>query len=79
MRPVAEWFGCGMFATTKPNLLIFRYREFNGREFTTFVGAVTKWLVFRLAARAPPIIPRFEFFAVGRFLRDNWFHIFVPY
>jgi len=73
MRAIAVGWGFSLFATTQVDLGFFRESEFQGFKIRVLVRAVTKRLIGRTAATAPPVIPRFQLAGVGRLLRPNWF------
>ena len=78
VRPVAKRFRPSVFTTAQPNLFVFLQGELRGCEFAALVGAIAERLVVRLAARTPPVVAGLEVFAVGRFLRDDRVHGYVP-
>lgn len=65
--------GLGPFTAAQIDFGFFLDGELEGFEIGILMGAIAKRLVGRTAATAPPIIPCFQLYGVGRLLRTNWF------
>lgn len=70
MRSVAEGLVISKLALTEGYFLFLLQRKLYRSKSAAFVSAVAKRLVFRLTARTPPVVTRFEF-EDGRFFIKN--------
>jgi hypothetical protein len=74
MTPIANSPRCfGVLTKAQFHPLVGGQIKLHGRNFTSFMGAITKGLAFRLPAGAPIVSPGFKIYGLKTFINNFWF------